>query len=89
MEEKFNILKKYALVFLKFLSHPLCHSAGTSVKEMFCHLVDSIENYIFKDIGKSYILFGIIGSLLRERDYRGDQTGPLTGEKKVSPRKFE
>lgn len=55
----------------------MCHSAGTPVKEMFCHLVDNIENYIFKDTGKSYISFGTIGLLIRESDYRDDLTGLL------------
>lgn len=36
--------------------------------------MENIENYIFKDIGQSYISFGIIGSLIRESGYRDDLT---------------
>lgn len=37
--------------------------------------MDNVENYIFKEICKSYILFGIIEFLIAEGDARDDLTG--------------
>lgn len=42
---------------------------------MFCLLVDSIENYIFKEIAQSYISFGIMGLLVVTSDCRDDLMG--------------
>lgn len=53
---------------------PLCHGVRTSVKEVFCHPVDNIENYIFKEIG---ISFGIIELLIARSDIKEDVLGFL------------
>lgn len=66
---KVNALKNTHQLVLPIL----CVTAQTSVKEMFCHLADNVENYIFR--GTGYISFGI----LELRVARSESTDEISG----------
>ena len=57
------------------------------VKEGFCHLVDNIKNYIFKEIGKDHLSFGIIELLIAGSD-PGDDPKGLLYRRKTVPEKW-
>lgn len=51
--------------------------------------MDNIENYIFKEMRKGHLSFGIIELLIAGSDPGDDPKGLLYRRKKVRPRKDE
>lgn len=76
--------------FFRVLSHPLCCSAWTSVKEGCCHLVDNTKNYILKKWAETTFQSESLNCLRLQVTGPGDDPeGLLYRRKKVVLRKVE